>query len=149
MTSSSRRDGALRWSPILRARRRSVTKETISLGSLWAEAHQPSQGRIGDDLLRYPATTQSAVQSAAMGGVQFPGRPALWGMARRAIDASDWRLRTRAGSLWSAIQSIWRSSPPPRFLVQHPDGGAAPTFGAATATAPRPAAAAPALATRS
>src|SRR6266446_7491195 len=78
--------------------------------------------RVSDDLLRYPATIsqQPAIQSAAMGAVQFARR-----LAQYAIDASDWRLwtwwlwtwwlwtrwlRIRAGSLWPAIRPIWRSA---------------------------------------
>src|SRR5258706_4826243 len=101
--------------------------------------------RVSDDLLRYPATIpqQPAIQSAAMGAVQFARR-----LAQYAIDASDWRLwtwwlwtrglRVRAGSLWPAIRPIWRASPPPGPLVKTQDGRANPMWRAsATSTSSR------------
>src|SRR6266404_5926767 len=76
-----------------------------------------------------------------MGGVQFPGRPALLGIVRRAVDASDWRsrtrrlrawwLRTRAGRLRPAIRSIWRPAVHWRFWIQRRMGRAAPGVGPA------------------
>src|SRR5260370_22414201 len=81
--------------------------------------------RISDDLLRNPTTkphAQFAVQPAAMGSVQFSSRPAICGVAQRAIDASDWWLWTRwlwigAGSFWSAIRPIWRHALPPALWI--------------------------------
>src|SRR5258706_2276342 len=93
--------------------------------------------RVSDDLLRYPATIpqQPAIQSAAMGAVQFARR-----LAQYAIDASDWRLwtwwvwtrwvRIWGGSLWPAILPIWRVSRPPGPLVTTPDGARNPNWGA-------------------
>jgi len=49
-----------------------------------------------------------------------------WGVAQRAIDASDWRLRTWAGSLWPAIRPIWRSTIVGAFWDTTQDGGAQP-----------------------
>src|SRR5258706_16338027 len=91
--------------------------------------------RVSDDLLRYPATIpqQPAIQSAAMGAVQFARR-----LAQYAIDASDWRLwtwwlwirwlRIRAGSLWPAIRPIWRSAAH-RYLWIQPRMGRATSMG--------------------
>src|SRR5260221_7712806 len=95
--------------------------------------------RVSDDLLRYPATIpqQPAIQSPAMGAVQFARR-----LAQYAIDASDWRLwtwwlwtrwlRIRAGSLWPTIRPIWRAPPPPGPLVKTPEGPATPNGAACT-----------------
>src|SRR5260221_14582417 len=97
--------------------------------------------RVSDDLLRYPATIpqQPAIQSAAMGAVQFARR-----LAQYAIDASDWRLwtwwlwtrwvRIRAGRLWPAISPIWRgtaqrAAPPPGPLLTPKVGGPNPNGG--------------------
>jgi len=76
--------------------------------------------------MTYYDTSNNTIRSSIRSkwAASFPGGQPL-GMARRAIDASDWRLRTRAGSLWSAIRSIWRSAVHRRFGVQA-DGVAQP-----------------------
>src|SRR5258706_2176713 len=89
--------------------------------------------RVSDDLLRYPATIpqQPAIQSAAMGAVQFARR-----LAQYAIDASDWRLWAWGlCKRWvvvsvvrrlATIQAIMARDTPPLASVQTTVGTANP-----------------------